>query len=129
MSSIDHLHSETNILLVEDHLNLLFALYLVHCLDTYNVCHHITMMDHPPRQINETLFSRHTQTVLLLLANTKKESVQTIHTSFVNTSIDNMTDNRVLNNRPLPINDEETYLTRRQQATLSQLRSGHCNCS
>ena len=34
MSSIDHLHSETKMLLVEDHLNLLSAQYLVHCLDT-----------------------------------------------------------------------------------------------
>ena len=35
-------------------------------------------------------------------------------------------DNRVLNYRPPPITDEETYLTRRQRATLSQLRSSHC---
>ena len=41
MSSIDHLHSETKMLPVEDHLNLLSAQYLVHCLDTENVCHHI----------------------------------------------------------------------------------------
>ena len=47
-------------------------------------------------------------------------------TSFVNTAIYNMTDNRVLNNRPPPINDEETYLTRWQRDTLSQLRFGHC---
>ena len=39
MSSIDHLHSETKMLPVEDHLNLLSAQYLVHCLDTENVCH------------------------------------------------------------------------------------------
>ena len=36
----------------------------------------------------------------------------TLHTSFVNTAIDNMKDNRVLNNRPPPINDEETLLSR-----------------
>ena len=30
------------------------------------------------------------------------------------------------NNRPTPINDEETLLSRRQRTTLSQLRSGHC---
>ena len=93
MSSIDHLHSETKMLLVKDHLNLLYAQYLVHCLDT---------------------------------PNTKKASLQTVHTSFVNTAIDNMTDNRVLNFRPPHINDGETYLTRRQRATLSQLRFGHC---
>ena len=83
-------------------------------------------MDHPPREMKERLFTRHNQTVVPLLANTKKASLQAVHTSFVNTAIDNMTDNRVLNYRPPPISDKETYLMRRQQATLSQLCSGHC---
>ena len=86
----------------------------------------ITTLDHPPREMKETLFTIHNQTVLPLLANTKKASLHTVHTSFVNTAIDNMTDNRVLNYRPPPLSDEEVYLTRRQRATLSQLRSGHC---
>ena len=64
MSSIDHLHSETKRLEVEDHLNLLSAQYLVQCLDTENVCHHITKMDPPPREMKETIFTRHCQTVL-----------------------------------------------------------------
>ena len=110
-------------LLVEDYLSFLSAQYLVHCLITDNMCHHITTIDHPPREMKETLFTRHIQTVLPLLANTKN-TLQAIHTSFVNTAIDNMTDNRVLNNRPPPINDVKTYLTRQQRATLSQL---HCN--
>ena len=94
MSSIDHLRSVTKMILVKDHLNLLSAQYLVHCLDTENVCHHITTVDHPPREMKETLFTRHNQTVVPLLANTKQASLQAVHTSFVNTAIDNMTDNR-----------------------------------
>ena len=112
MSSIDHLHSETKMLLVEDHLNPLSAQYLVHCLGTENVCHHITTLDHPPREMKETLFTRQNQTVVPLLANTKKASLQVVHTSFVNTAKDNMTENRVLSYRPPPISDEEIYLTR-----------------
>ena len=126
MSSIDHLHSETEMLQVEDQHNLISAQYLVHCLDTENVCHHITKMDPPPREMNETIFTRHNKTVLPLLANKKKDTLQAIHTSFVNRAIDNMTDNRVLNNGPPPINDEETHLSRRQRASLSQLGSGYC---
>ena len=126
MSSIHHLHSETKMLLVKDHLNLLSVQYLVHCLDTEDVCHHITKMDHPSREMKDSLFIRHNQTVEPFLSNTKKASIQAVHTSFVNTAIDTMTDNRVLHFRPPPSNDEETYLTRRQRATLSQLRSGHC---
>ena len=126
MSSIDHIHSETKMLQVEDHLNLLSAQYLVQCLDTENVCHHITKMDLPPREMKETIFTRHYQTVLPLLANNRKDTLQALHTSFVNTAISNMKDNRVLNSRPPSINDEETLLQRRQRITLSQLRSGHC---
>ena len=126
MSSIDHIHSETKMLQVEDHLNLLSAQYLVQCLDTENVCHHITKMDLPPREMKETIFTRHYQTVLPLLANNRKDTLQALHTSFVNTAIGNMKDNRVLNSRPPSINDEETLLQRRQRTTLSQLRSGHC---
>ena len=72
MSSIDHIHSETKMLQVEDHLNLLSAQYLVQCLDTENVCHRITKMDLPPREMKETIFTRHNQTLLPLLENNKK---------------------------------------------------------
>ena len=108
MSSIHHLHIETKML------------------DTVNVCHHITKMD-PPREMKETIFTRHYQTVLSLLANNRKDSLQALHTSFVYTEIDNMKNNRLLNNRSPPINDEETLLSRRQRTTLSQHRSGHYN--
>ena len=36
-------------------MNLLSAQYLVHCLDTENVCHHITTMDHPQMEMKKTL--------------------------------------------------------------------------
>ena len=126
MSSIDHLHSETKVLQVEDQMNLLSAQYLVQCLDTENVCHHMTKMELPPREMKETIFTRHYQTVVRLLANNRKDTLQALHTSFVNTAVENMKDNRVLNNQPPPIKDEETHLSRRQRTTLSQLRSGHC---
>ena len=128
MSSNNHLHIETEMLQVEDHLNLLSAQYLVHLvyLDTENVRHHIIKMDQPPREMKKTIFTRHNQAVLLLLANNKKDILHAMHTSFVYRAIDNMTDNRVLNNRPSPINDKETHLSRRQRAAISQLRSGQC---
>ena len=126
MSSIDYLHIETKIIQVDDHLNLLFVQYRVQCLDTENVCHHITKMELPPREMKVTIFTRHYQAMLPLLANNRIDTLQALHTSFVNTAIDNMKDNRVLNNRPPPINDEEAHLSRRQGTTLSQLSSGHC---
>ena len=112
--------------MLQDHLKLRSVQYLVQCLDTENVCHDITKMDLPPREMKETIFTRHYQTVLPLLANNRKNTFQALHTSFVNTAIDNMKDNGVLNNLPPPIIDEETFLSGRQRTTLSQLRSGHC---
>ena len=62
MSNIDYIHSETKMLQVEDHLNLLSAQYLVQCLDTENVCHHITKMDLPPREMKEMTLSNRVTT-------------------------------------------------------------------
>ena len=80
ISSIDHLHSDSEMLQVKDHMNLLSAQYLAQCLDTDNVFHHITTMDHPPREMKDTIFTRHNQTVLSLLANNKKDTLHALQT-------------------------------------------------
>ena len=95
---------------VEDHLNLLSVQYLVQCLDIENVCHHITKIDHPPKEMKETIFTRHNQTVLPLLANNRKDKLEALHTSFVNTAIDNMKDNRVLNNNLHPSMSRKPFI-------------------
>ena len=79
MSSIDHLHSETEMIQIEDHLDFLSAQYLGHCLDTEDVGHHITKMDQPPRGMKETIFTRYNQTVLQLLANNNKDTPGNSH--------------------------------------------------
>ena len=81
MSSIDHLHNETEMLTVKQHSDLLSAQYLVQCLDPDHVCHNI--MDVPPRQMKHTLHTRHYPTVQPLLAATKKETLQAVHTEAV----------------------------------------------
>ena len=83
-------------------------------------------MDLPPREMKETIITRHYQTMLPLLANNRKDTLQALHTSFVDTTIDNMKDNRVLNIQPPSTNDEDTPLQRQQRKTLSQLRPGDC---
>ena len=107
MSSIDHLHSETEMFPAKDHLSLLSA----QCLDTENVCHQITKMDQPSREMKETIFTRHNKTVLPLLTNNKKNTLKAIHL-ICHRAIDNIPDNIILNNRHPPINDEETHLSR-----------------
>ena len=39
MPSIDHFHSETKMIRIEDHMHLLSVQYLVHCLDTTKQCY------------------------------------------------------------------------------------------
>ena len=126
MSSIDHLHSEAKMLKVGDHSDLLSAQYLVQCLDPEHVCHNITTMDPPPRQMKQTLYTKHHQSIRPLLADTNKESLQAVHTEAVNKARDSQEANRVLRDRPPSISSEEVTLERKQRTTLSQLRSGHC---
>ena len=78
MSSIDHLHNETEMLTVKQHSDLLSAQYVVQCLDPDHVCHNITTMDDPPRQMKHTLHTRQYPTVQPLLAAIKKEALQPV---------------------------------------------------
>ena len=119
MSSIDHLHNEAT---VKQHSDLLSA----QSLDRNHLCHNITMMDDPLCQMKHTLYTRHYPTVQPLLAATKKETLQAVHTKAVTRAINSQQPNRVLHNRPPPISSEEDTLRRPQRTTLSQLRSGHC---
>ena len=57
MSSIDHLHTEAEMLKVKEHSELLSAQYM------HNVCHPITTRATPERQMKETLYTRHRNTV------------------------------------------------------------------
>ena len=115
MSSIDHLHNETEMLTEKQHSDLLSAQYLVQCLDPDHVCHNITTMDDAPRQIKHTLHTRHYPTVQPLLAATKKETLQAVHTEAVTRAINSQQPNKVLHNRPPPISSEEDTLRRPQR--------------
>ena len=112
---------------VWEHSELLFAQYLARCLEPGNVCHSITTRETPKRRIKETLFTRHRNTVEpMMLEDNRKATLQTIHTDAVNKGVKDQKKNIVLNGLPQPINDSEKYLTRKERATLAQLRSGYC---
>ena len=127
MASIDHLHQEALTLRVKDHSDMLSAQYLVNCLEEDHVSHGITIQEPRPKPMKETLHSRHHSTVLPRLVSNRMESHQNLHTHAVDSAIQLQGNNRVLKKRPPPISDEEQRLNRRQQCTLSQLRSGHCH--
>ena len=110
MSSIDHLHCESQMPKVTEHSDLLAAQYLVKCLNHKNVCHNITTLDPHPRMMKHTLYPKYHTTIAPLLANPIKESLKAV--------------NRVLRDRPPDINETETSLRRQQRTTLSHLRTG-----
>ena len=124
MSSVDHLHAEAKMLKVIEHSELLSAQYLS---GTGNICHSITTRETPKRQMKETLFTRHRNTVeLMMLADNRKATLQAIHTDAVNKAVKDQKKNIVLDDLPHPINNSEKDLTRKERATLAQLISGYC---
>ena len=62
MSSIDHLHTEAEMLKVREHSELLSSQYLARCLEPENIYHPITTRAIPERQMKETLYTRHENT-------------------------------------------------------------------
>ena len=77
--------------------------------------------------MKETLFTRHRNTVEpMMLADNRKEIRHAIHTDAVNKAVKDQKKNIVLDDLPHPINDSERHLTRKERATLAQLRSGYC---
>ena len=122
----NHLQQDSLTLKVKDHSDMLSVQYLVSCREENHVCCGITTQEPRPRHMKETLHSRHHSTVLPRLCTSMKDSHQNLHTYAVDLVIQLQGINRLLNEHPPPISDEEHILNRRQRCTLSQLRSGHC---
>ena len=61
----------------------------------------------------------------MMLANNREATLQAIHSDSVNKSVKYQKKNMVLDGLPHPINNSEKYLTRKECATLAQLRSGY----
>ena len=81
MSSIDHLHTEAEMLKVREHSELLSAQYLA---ISGNVCHPITTRATLERQMKETLYTRHRNTVEpMMVKNDRKATLQALHTAAV----------------------------------------------
>ena len=88
MSSIDHLHTEAEMLKVREHSELLSAQYLAKCLEPGHVCHPITTRATPERQMKETLYTRHRNTVEpMMVKNDRKATLQALHTDAVNKAV------------------------------------------
>ena len=120
MSSIDHLHTEAEMLKVREHSELLSAQYLARCLEPGNVCHPITTRTIPERQMKQTLYTRHRNTVEpMMVENDRKATLQALHTAAVVKAVQCHERNVVLDGRPPPISNSEKELTRKERSTLA----------
>ena len=61
-----------------------------------------------------------------MVNNDRKATLQALHTAAVVKAAQCHERNVVLDGRPLPMNNSEKELTRKERSTLAQLRSGHC---
>ena len=135
MSDTHHLHAETKILPIEDHLDMLSTQFLASSLRPNHPSHPYVTMSSGPRaahrkQTLQSRFSRHLTPHLQngIIPNTEyKRVLADIHSSAVNRFRINQRPNRVLGSSPPDINPEESQLHRLHRTTLSQLRSGFCS--
>ena len=87
----------------------------------------ITTRETPKRQMKETQFTRHRNTVKpMMLADNRKATLQGIHTDAVNKAVKDQKKNIVIDDLLQPINNSLKKLNRNKRATLAQLRYGYC---
>ena len=135
---IDHLHEETKVLLIKDHLEMLSKQFLARALQPDHPSHPVATAYPGPKGCRRTLrsafFTRHfyrsytdTRTSSGIIPSTSyKTVIKQIHTDTVRRSLANLEPNRVLNDKPPPVSAEEQSLPRPYRSTLSRLRSGQC---
>ena len=130
MTDSDHLHTETKVMQVRPHCEMLSKQFL---LATQKSGHpnRIDLSAPPPkRQMKKTLkssFGKEIKDISYpdLAENDYKANLKRIHTKTVKNVISNAEPNKVLKTRPPEVNKSEINLPRTTRSTLSQLRSGY----
>ena len=130
MTSQDHLHSESKMMPVKDHCEMLSRQFL---LNTQQDTHPNTInLNHrAPRKMKNTLVTEHGKYIKKLTKNNNhtgqnhKKLLKKIHTDSVARTISNQAVNPVLNTPAPAIDDSERKLPRKARTKLSQLRSGY----
>ena len=133
---IDHLHAETKLLKVREHLDIICTQFLAVSLHPEHPSFQTVRADSGPRPMKHTLQSRYLRELRELTddgALTEDGSImdpaaarRQIHTRAVANSIAARADNRVLNAPAPDVAEEEQELPRKTRRTLAQLRSGEC---
>ena len=132
-ASVSHLHHESKVTLVKEHLQMLSAQMLVKCNRISHPSNALVNEPSGPRRMKQTLSTKHFDEISQFLTNGVielddfKPALNSLHTSAVRKSIDKLGPNPLLGVVPPPIAPSEKTLSRLQRSTLSQLRSGQCH--
>ena len=131
MSSIDHLHAETSVLPVHNHLSLLCSQHLAKSLHPTHPSFNIVTSSSGPRSMKHTLQSCFAPLLTPHLSENiilnPKPVIKILHTEAVASAIASRAPNRVLESPPPDIAEEESSLPRAHRTALAQLRSGFCS--
>jgi len=131
IASVDHLHTEAEVLTVGEHLDMLCAQFLATCLQQLHSSFPTVTADSGPREMKQTLQRRYHAQVesftgedgAIVDAAVAREA---IHHTAAEESIRARGINSVLGTPAPTISEEEEGLSRKTRRTLSQLRSGFC---
>ena len=132
MSSISHLHAETKVLPVKEHLSLLCSQELAKSLQPSHPSFNTVTSPSGPRNMKQTLQSKFLPTVAPYLVDGSlppqnyRSTIKSLHTEAVAAALAAADPNPLLQARP-PIAEEEISLPRHYRTTLAQLRSGCCS--
>jgi len=129
-TNIQHLHDETQILPLKQHLKLHASQYRQKTLHPDHPLHHLTHQDTSRRHKKQTIYdnnNNYTTNIDTTPDNTTtetiKQNMKTIHTQTVQTYINNKQINKVLNRTPPEIDKHEQTLPKHTRRQLAQLRT------
>ena len=123
-----HLHQETQILPVKEHLKLHASNFKQKTYSTSHPLHELTNQLTPPRNMKPSLFQSTNYTVNPQITNNLTDqqitsNMKTIHTNIVDKYITSIQPNPIININPPTVHKSEETLDRKQRVLLHQLRA------
>jgi Reverse transcriptase (RNA-dependent DNA polymerase) len=123
-----HLHDETSVLPISNHLQLHASLFALKTNHPEHPLHSLTLQTKSHRDIKKTIFDRNNNYIVPPPSNQNVNSAKTnhtsIHSSIVNSYLSSRNPNKILNQIPPRISNNESSLPRKTRCLLAQLRSG-----
>ena len=126
-SPIDHLHQETKILKIRDHIEMKGTQIIATAsTNPQHPLHYMAEHQGTPRNIKETPSRQYTKKLAELPPRPPRTSIKKhIHTHLTSRSIGKLDDNKLLHAKPPDIHPSESSLPREDRVHLARLRCGH----